>query len=142
MRVVIDEGVPRQLTVALLAVGIDASRFPKAFLGLRNGDLIGRLDELGYDALLTNDKNIVSQQSLRGRRIAVVALQHNRRWTIVARAEDIADTLRRALPGRHVVMEWDGRRSVTVLIEGRHVRENLPPIRPFFSQERPNSGTP
>lgn len=141
MRIVIDEGVPRHLIAALREVGIEAERFPKAFLQMRNGDLIRRLDELGYDALLTNDKNIASQQSLRGRRIAVVALPHNRRSTIVARVPDIADTLRLALPGRHVIMEWDGRRTVTYVAENGEIREELPPIRAFFSRLQPGPGS-
>jgi hypothetical protein len=129
--VVLDEGVPRQLAVSLKALGIEAERFPKAFLGLRNGDLIRRLDDLGYDALLTNDKNIASQQSLKGRRIAVVALPHNRRSAILSRIDDIADTLRRVRAGHHVVIEWSGRRAMSVLVDGREESEDLPPVEPF-----------
>lgn len=142
MRIVLDEGVPRHLIAVLCGAGIEAVRFPTDFLQMRNGELIRRLDELGYDALLTNDKNIANQQSLRGRRIAVVALPHNRRSTIIGRAADIVDTLRLAPPGRHVVMEWDGRRTVTYLLDGVEVREQLPPIQPFSNRRRAGEQTP
>ncbi len=61
MRVVVDEGVPRQLAAALQRAGLDAHRFKSIWKGFTNGRLIaavsgtladGSLDEAGYAAFL------------------------------------------------------------------------------------------
>ncbi|ARO53190.1 MULTISPECIES: hypothetical protein [Methylorubrum] len=131
MKVVIDEGVPRHLASALIEQGIDASRFPRKWISLSNGVLIRACEAEGYDVLVTNDKNIADQQSLQGKRLAVVALPHNRRRAIIERIEDIADTLRRANPGEHIVIEIDGTRTIRRIVDGSVVEERLPAVATF-----------
>ena len=117
MRIVVDEGVPRQLVAALQKAGFDASQFNKAWKGITNGKLIAAVEAGGFDVLVTNDKNMVSQQSLQGRSLAVVALPTNRRATS---------------PGQHVVMDYDGsRRTHTVNADGEITVEDLPSVQPF-----------
>ena len=74
MTVVLDEGVPRSLAGALRAFGLDADPFDPAWIGLRNGVPLRRVEAAGYSVLLTNDKNMAFQQSLKGAGVAVVAL--------------------------------------------------------------------
>lgn len=81
--------------------------------------------------LVTNDKNIADQQSLQGKRLAVVALPHNRRRAIIERIEDVADTLRRANPGEHIVIEIDGTRTIRRIVDGAVVEERLPAVATF-----------
>ncbi len=81
--------------------------------------------------LLTNDKNIADQQSLKGRSVAVVALPLNRRAAIMARIDDIVDTIRRAKPGQHVVMGLDGSRRVRIIVDGRTIEDRLPDLPDF-----------
>jgi hypothetical protein len=131
MKVVVDEGVPRQLVEALRQRGIDASRFLPGWAGISNGELLRALEEHGFDVLLTNDKNIASQQSLRGRRVAVVALPHNKCRTILERVDDIADALMSAKPGRHIVMMVGGTRIASWVEEGSSIWEELPPLPRF-----------
>lgn len=131
MKVVIDEGVPRHLASALIEQGIDASRFPRKWISLSNGVLIRACEAEGYDVLVTNDKNIADQQSLQGKRLAVVALPHNRRRAIIERIEDIADTLRRANPGEHIVIEIDGTQTIRRIVDGSVVEERLPAVATF-----------
>lgn len=131
MKVLLDEGVPRRLVTALRDLGIDTSRFPREWFGMRNGQLIALLEKLGISVLLTNDKNIASQQNLSGRSLAIVALPHNRQPDILQRADDIADTILRARPGQHVLMAWDGSRTVIEIVDGRAVQTPMPPVRPF-----------
>ncbi|MFG5120274.1 hypothetical protein [Methylorubrum sp. POS3] len=131
MRVVIDEGVPRQLVQALTERGIDAVRFPRNWISLSNGALIRACEAAGFDMLVTNDKNIADQQSLHGRRLTVVALPHNRRRAILERADDVVDTLRRAGPGEHIVIEIDGTRTVRRLVAGELIIERLPALPNF-----------
>ena len=41
---------------------------------LRNGDLLGAAEKAGFDLLITTDKNMVHQQNLTGRKIAIITL--------------------------------------------------------------------
>ncbi len=41
---------------------------------LRNGDLLARAEQAGFDVFLTTDQNLDSQQNLGARRLAVVIL--------------------------------------------------------------------
>jgi hypothetical protein len=136
MKVMVDEGVPRPLVPALQKLGIEATRFPRQWFGTRNGQLITMLEGLGFSALLTNDKNIASQQSIAGRKLAIVALPHNRQPDIVRRAGDIANTILRTQPGQHVLMGWDGSRTVIEVVAGLTIRTSMPPVARFTLDRR------
>ena len=132
MKVVVDEGVPRQLVSALVDAGLDAHRFKSDWKQIENGRLIAAVEAEGYDVLLTNDKNMASQQSLKGKTLAVVALPTNKRSAVMARVADIVDTVRRARCGDHVVMEIDGSRTARRLgLDGQPESEAMPNIPPF-----------
>ena len=132
MRVVVDEGVPRQLVAALREAGLDAHRFKPVWKGIANGELIATVEADGFGFLLTNDKNMASQQSLEGRNLAIVALPTNRRATIMSRVADIIDTLQRAAPGQHVVIDLDGSRTArSIASDGGITVEDLPSVLPF-----------
>ena len=131
MKVVVDEGVPRQLVDALRSRGIDALRFLKEWEGVGNGALISAVEAAGYTVLLTNDKNTADQQNLDGRRIAIVALPLNRRSAVLDRVDDIADTVRLIEVGQHVTMALDGTRIGRRSVAGEIVVEELAKIRPF-----------
>jgi hypothetical protein len=45
--------------------------------GLENGDLLDAADRAGFDLLLTCDQNIRYQQSLTGRKLALLVLSSN-----------------------------------------------------------------
>lgn len=81
--------------------------------------------------LITNDKNIADQQSLRGRALTVVALPHNRRRPILERIDDILDTIRRSEPGAHIAIDLDGTRTLRRERAGEIVIEALPPVAAF-----------
>lgn len=131
MKVVVDEGVPRHLVLALVERGLDASRFPRNWTLLSNGALVRAVEAAGFDVLVTNDKNMAEQQNLSGFRLAIVALPHNRRRPIVERADDIEDTVRRAEPGTHVVVHLDGTRTMRRVRAGEIAIEHLPPVAAF-----------
>ena len=131
MKLVIDEGVPKQLAQALRKLGIDAASLHKSWFGKSNGELIALADAAGYDVLLTNDRNIAFQQSLQKRSIAVVALPLNRRSVVLERIDDIADSVHRARPGQHVLMNLDGSRTARIVVDGKTFVENWPAISAF-----------
>jgi predicted nuclease of predicted toxin-antitoxin system len=131
VKVVVDEGVPRQLVRALQDAGIDAQRFPPEWKGASNGDLIRAIEAAGFASLVRNDKNIADQQSLKGKHVSVIALPTNKRSEIVPRADDVADTIRLAKPGQHVVMGLDGSRKVRSVVDGIMVTAELPSLGRF-----------
>ncbi|MGX7707568.1 hypothetical protein [Methylobacterium sp. Gmos1] len=81
--------------------------------------------------LVTNDKNMGHQQSLRGRTIAIVALPYNKRRLILERVETIADTIVQAKPGEHAVIGLDGPRFAHAIVDGRPFSRELPAVAPF-----------
>lgn len=131
MKAVIDEGVPRRLARALTAAGLETDAFRKAWSRLDNGKLLDQVAAAGYGVLITNDKNMAFQQNLKGRTIAVVALPANRWASLAGRIDDIADTIRRAKPGHHTLMDVSGRRWTRGHDDRAPMIEELPPIRSF-----------
>ncbi len=69
MKIVVDEGVPRQLVDALRDAGLDAHKFKAEWKQLTNGALIAAVEGADSDILITNDKNMSNQQSLKGKKI-------------------------------------------------------------------------
>ncbi len=98
MKVVVDEGVPRQLVDALRDAGLDAHRFKSDWKQITNGALIAAVEAAGFVVLITNDKNMANQQSLWRKSLAVVALPTNKRSTVMGRIGDILDTVKVARP--------------------------------------------
>ena len=49
---------------------------------LTNGELLKAAEEAGFDVLLTTDKNLLYQQDLTGRKIAIVVLGKGR-WRLI-----------------------------------------------------------
>jgi hypothetical protein len=66
---------------------------------MTNGELLATAEEQGFDILITNDRNIFSQQNLRGRKLAIVVLPTNLGRLIMDRAADLVDTVNRVEPG-------------------------------------------
>ena len=70
-----------------------------------NGELLKAAEESGFELLLTTDKNMVSQQNLRNRTIAIVVLG-NSRWQIVQRyVRRIAAAVNGATAGSYADMD-------------------------------------
>ena len=73
MRVLLDECLPRRLKHALL--GHDVKTSPECgWAAKRNGELLS-LAERDFDVFVTADQNLSFQQSLRGRRIAIIVVR-------------------------------------------------------------------
>jgi predicted nuclease of predicted toxin-antitoxin system len=104
-RVLLDEGVPRQLAAPLKASGFPATSYPNSWKQITNGELLRRAEVEGFDVLVTNDKNIVAQQNLQGRRISLVVLPTNLRQQVLNLAPELIRTIRRIRPGQHLILE-------------------------------------
>lgn len=73
MRVLLDEQLPRQL--ATLLVGHEVRTVhQQGWDGLKNGELLRRAEDAGFEAFVTADQNLEFQQNLRGSRLFVAVL--------------------------------------------------------------------
>ena len=72
---------------------------------LVNGELLNAAETAGFEVLLTTDKNMVSQQNLETRTIAIVVLG-NSQWRIVQRyVRKIAASVNAATPGSYAEVD-------------------------------------
>ncbi len=73
MRVLLDEQLPRQLARELTGHDVRTVR-QQNWAGLKNGELLHRAADDGFDVLVTADQNLEFQQNLAGSRLRVVVL--------------------------------------------------------------------
>ena len=73
MRLLLDECVDERLRLLFPHHDCQTARFAK-LTGLKNGDLLDAAEARGFEVLITLDQNIPEQQSLAGRKIAVMIL--------------------------------------------------------------------
>jgi predicted nuclease of predicted toxin-antitoxin system len=100
MRILFDNGTPRGLARFLVGHSVEEAR-DHGWEELANGRLMDAAEKAGFDVLLTNDKNILDQQNLSKRKIAVVALQ-NSQWPMVKLVgPTIAAAVDAATPGTY-----------------------------------------
>ena len=81
MKILFDNGTPKPIARSLPGHEITYAR-QIGWHELKNGALIERAEEAGYEVLLSTDKNIRYQQNLIGRKRALVVLG-NQQWPIV-----------------------------------------------------------
>lgn len=103
MRILLDECVPwpmRKLLKEHTCTSVQA----QGWSGIRNSDLLARA-EADFDILVTADQNIVYQQNLTGRTIAILELSTNDLRRILASATLIQKAIESIDPGDFVRLE-------------------------------------
>ncbi len=76
---------------------------------LANGDLLRAAEAAGFDVLLTTDKNLPFQQSLKDCKIAIVVLG-NPQWPVARQhVQSIVAAVNAATPGSYVVVNVPGK---------------------------------
>jgi hypothetical protein len=76
---------------------------------LSNGDLLRAAEAAGFDVLLTTDKNLAFQQSLKDRKIATVVLG-NPQWPVARlHVHSIVAAVNAATPGSYVLVNVPGK---------------------------------
>lgn len=99
-RILLDENLP--IALKGLLTGHDARTVrDMGWLGLSNGALLDAIEAVGFEVILTGDKNMRFQQALATRRIAVVELGSNRWQTIREHADRILRRLDGLSPGEY-----------------------------------------
>ena len=97
MRILFDHGTPAPLIPFLTGHTVTKAK-DAGWDRLVNGELLKAAEEAEFEILITTDKNMVSQQNLKGRAIAIVVLG-NSQWRIVQRhVRKIASAVNAAQP--------------------------------------------
>jgi hypothetical protein len=108
MLILFDHGTPRGIARALEGHTVREAR-AQGWDMLTNGDLLNAAEDAGFDVLLTTDKNLVHQQNLGGRKLAIVVLGRSR-WSLVKpMIEQIADAVSAAKPGSYSLVDIPSR---------------------------------
>ena len=101
----IDEGVPRRVAQMLRDLGSDVSGFPNEWKGLKNGQLLSRIEEAGFTVLLTCDKNLPFQQNIERSKIGLIVLPAQYFDDLVLIASDIVQALDAAKIGSVFILQ-------------------------------------
>ena len=100
MRILFDQGTPEPLIPFLTGHTVTVAR-DAGWERLVNGELLKAAETARFEVLVTTDKNMVSQQNLKSRSIAIVVLG-NSQWRIVQRyVRKIAACVNAATPGSY-----------------------------------------
>jgi hypothetical protein len=91
VRILFDQGVPAPLRAHLPGHEIQTA-YELGWSTLRNGELLDRA-EPRFDALITTDRNLKSQQDLSRRKIAILVLPTTSWPLLQAMVREIADAL-------------------------------------------------
>ncbi|HEY3742150.1 MAG TPA: hypothetical protein VGL53_19995 [Bryobacteraceae bacterium] len=110
MRVLFDQGTPVPIRRYLTAHKVSLS----AELGwdrLRNGDLLSAAEKEGFEVLLTTDKNLRYQQSLKDRAIAIVVIGHSRWPALQPHVQCVVEAVDAATPGSYAEVDIPYKKS-------------------------------
>ncbi len=107
MLILFDQGTPVAIRHSLEGHTVRTAR-EQGWSALLNGDLLRVAEEAGFDVLLTTDKNMAHQHSLRGRKIALVVLGKGM-WPLVRpMVPQVVAAVNAAKPGSHTVVDIPG----------------------------------
>jgi hypothetical protein len=107
MLILFDQGTPVGIRNSLKGHVVKTAR-EQGWGTLLNGDLLRVAEDAGFEVLLTTDKNLIHQQNLSDRKIAIVVLG-NSRWSLIEPAlQRIVDTVDAAKPASYTLVEIPG----------------------------------
>ena len=98
MRILFDQGTPVPLRRHLTGHSVDTA-YELGWSDIRNGELLDRAEEAGFEILLTTDQKMRYQQSLTDRQLAVLVLLSTAWPRIQTRIDQIQEAIESALPG-------------------------------------------
>jgi len=82
MKIILDESVPQKLRLLIEGGHTVVTTWFQGWSGLKNGALLTAAEEAGFDLFITADQELTYQQSLTGRKMAVLVLSTNN-WDFV-----------------------------------------------------------
>jgi len=107
MLILFDQGTPLPLRSFLIGHSVKTAA-QQGWSTLSSGDLLRAAEAEGFDVLLTTDKNLAYQQSLKDRRVAIVVLG-NPQWPVARlHVQSIAAAVNAVTSGSYVEVEIPG----------------------------------
>jgi len=104
MLILFDQATPRPLR-SYLKGHVVRTAAQQGWDRLRNGDLIGAAEAAGFNMLLTTDRNMRYQQSLAGKKIAVLVLSRQQWGQLRPHVQLVVDAVNAAAPGSFAEVE-------------------------------------
>ena len=105
MKILLDQGTPAPLRRLLAAHSISTA-YEMGWAELENGDLLSAAEE-AFDAFITTDQNLRYQQSLGGRRLAILVLPTTSWPMIQLHLPKIAAAVNALRPGDFVELKFE-----------------------------------
>jgi hypothetical protein len=100
MRILFDQGTPIGIQDSLGSHTVSTA-YKLGWNTLSNGELLRVAEEAHFDVFLTTDKNLVYQQNIASRKIAIVVLGQARWSMIRPMLKEISTSIDRAKPGSY-----------------------------------------
>lgn len=110
IRAILDEVVPGDIAT-LLAGDVLVEPFPDDWRSLSDGAVLRAANVMGYDWLITCDKNMPFQQNLAGSAVCALILPMPRLPEIERIRQSLHKVLRKPVPGHFILLDMDGRRG-------------------------------
>ena len=108
MRVLFDQGTPVPIRRALAGHTVRTA-WQQKWDELNNGELLGAAEDAGFEVLVATDQRMMQQQSLLGRKIAVVVLS-KANWRLIKPAVlQIVAAILAVQPGSFTIVSIPGR---------------------------------
>jgi hypothetical protein len=104
MRIVFDQATPVPIRPHLEG-HIVRTAAQQGWDKLRNGDLLTAAEDAGFDVLLTTDKNMLYQQNLTGRKIAIVVIGKQQWPELRPHVWRVPEAINAAKPGSYMEVE-------------------------------------
>jgi hypothetical protein len=104
VKILLDACAPRPLRGLLPGHSVSTAQ-EMGWGGLKNGDLL-REAERQFEAFISTDQNLKSQQQVVGRKLAILVLPTNDWPTIRSKGAEIAARVTALKPGDFVELDW------------------------------------
>src|SRR5579863_10295916 len=105
MRVLFDQATPVPIRSYLKGHEVRTAA-QQGWDRLKNGELLAVAEADGFDVLLTTDKNMLYQQNLAGRRIAVVVLGLQQWPSLRPNVQRVVEAIKAATPGSYTEVQF------------------------------------
>ena len=104
MRILFDQ--LRHYRFALISINTKSAPPPsKSWATFKNGDLLTAAEAAGFEVFLTTDKNLLYQQNLKDRKIAIVVLGRQQWPQVRPHAQRVVEAVEAVPPGSYVEVE-------------------------------------
>lgn len=105
MKILFDQGTPVPLRTFFVGHTVDTV-YERGWSTLANGDLLNAAEAASYDVFITTDQKIPRQQSLAGRRLAMLVLPTTRWPEIQLHAAAVVAAATSLQPGECRELNW------------------------------------